>query len=66
MPQRGAYLDNEGWLCFANGKTSEKLFNKSEIKIPGMHNVENYLAAISAVWGEVSAEKMLETAKTFG
>ncbi len=66
VPQRGAYLDNEGWLCFANGKTSEKLFNKSEIKIPGMHNVENYLAAISAVRGEVSAEKMLETAKTFG
>ena len=24
--------------------------------IPGMHNVENYLAAINAVWGTVSVE----------
>ena len=38
----------------------------SDIKIPGMHNVENYLAAISAVWGLVSAETIKSVAKTFG
>ena len=27
-----------------------------DIKIPGMHKVENYLAAISAVWGMVDIE----------
>jgi UDP-N-acetylmuramoylalanine--D-glutamate ligase len=31
-----------------------------------MHNVENYLAAISAVWGLVDAETMVAVAKTFG
>lgn len=40
--------------------------NIHDIKIPGMHNVENYLAAISAVWGLVDAETMTAVAKTFG
>ena len=40
--------------------------NIHDIKIPGMHNVENYLAAISAVWGLVDAETMAAVAKTFG
>ena len=37
-----------------------------DIKIPGMHNVENYLAAISAVWGMVDIETIKAVAKTFG
>ena len=37
-----------------------------DIKIPGMHNVENYLAAISAVWGIVDVPTMVQVAKTFG
>ena len=40
--------------------------NIHDIKIPGMHNVENYLAAISAVWGLVDTETMTAVAKTFG
>lgn len=40
--------------------------NIHDIKIPGMHNVENYLAAISAVWGLVDTETMAAVAKTFG
>ncbi|MFR2342500.1 MAG: glutamate ligase domain-containing protein [Ruminococcus sp.] len=32
----------------------------------GIHNVENYLAAISAVWGEVSTDVIVQVAKTFG
>ena len=31
-----------------------------------MHNVDNYLTAISAVWGEVSIESIVNTAMTFG
>ena len=37
-----------------------------DIKIPGMHNVENYLAAISAVWGIVDVDTIVSVAKTFG
>ena len=38
----------------------------SEIKIPGLHNIENYLAAISAVWGLVDVSTIVKVAKTFG
>ncbi len=36
------------------------------IKIPGMHNVENYMAAIGAVEGLVTDDVILKVAKTFG
>ena len=39
--------------------------HKDEIFIPGMHNVANYLAAISAVWGSVSVETIRRVARTF-
>lgn len=38
---------------------------ESDIRIPGKHNVENYLAAISAVWGDVSKEVIRTVAKEF-
>ncbi|MBQ8569468.1 MAG: UDP-N-acetylmuramoyl-L-alanine--D-glutamate ligase [Oscillospiraceae bacterium] len=66
VPAKGAFLDNDGMLCYTDGKTVEKIVHKSEIKIPGMHNVENYLTAIAAVYGTVSAEDIAETARNFG
>lgn len=64
--QRGAYADAEGVLYYSDGKETLRLMTKEDIKIPGWHNVENYLAAISAVWGEVSPETMLQVARSFG
>ena len=43
-----------------------EIFNIKDIKIPGMHNVENYMAAIAAVSGLVSKEVIVNVAKTFG
>ena len=60
-PERGVWCDGEA--IFVNG---ERLMAVSEIKIPGWHNVENYMAAIGAVWGEVSPEHILSVAKNFG
>ena len=45
---------------------SEEILNINDIKIPGMHNVENYMAAIAAVHGLVDAETIQEVAKEFG
>ncbi len=42
------------------------VLNINDIKIPGMHNVENYMAAIAAVSGLVSDDVIFETSKTFG
>jgi UDP-N-acetylmuramoylalanine--D-glutamate ligase len=66
VPERGSFLDNDGYLCFTDGKTTERVVHKDEIRIPGMHNVENYLTAISVVHGEVSNETIAEVARTFG
>ncbi len=61
IPDRGTYAKDGFIYC---GK--DKIMAESEIKIPGVHNVENYLAAIAAVWGEVSIDSIVAVAKTFG
>jgi len=38
----------------------------SDIRIPGRHNVENYMAAIGALWGLVSIETVQKIAREFG
>lgn len=43
-----------------------EILNIKDIKIPGMHNVENYMAAIAAVSGLVSKDVIENVAKTFG
>ncbi len=66
VPERGAYLDDEGYLCYNDNGKITRIVHKDEIRIPGIHNVENYLAAISALWGEVSVDTIIETAREFG
>ncbi|MBQ4155454.1 MAG: UDP-N-acetylmuramoyl-L-alanine--D-glutamate ligase [Clostridia bacterium] len=61
----GAYLDDEGYLVFNNGKEITRILHKDEIKIPGMHNVENYLTAIAITYGEVENSAIKEVANTF-
>ena len=64
--ETGAFLRDDGMLCYKeNGKITE-VVHKDDIKIPGVHNVDNYLTAISAVWGMVSIESIVKVAKNFG
>ncbi len=65
-PQRGTYLDDEGWLCFTDKGVTERIFHKDKIRIPGMHNVENYLAALAVLHGEISNETAEYVAGNFG
>ena len=58
----GAWLRGDGMIMV--GENAE-IMNAGEIRIPGNHNVENYLAAISAVWGEVGVDAIRRVAKTF-
>ena len=64
--EKGAYLDENGWLVYSDGEKIEKIVHKDDIKIPGMHNVENFLTAIALLYGEVKASDIAEVAKTFG
>ena len=47
------------------GQEKEKVMSVSDIFLPGVHNIENYMAAICAVWGEVRLENIAKIAKTF-
>lgn len=44
---------------------NEKIINTSNIRIPGEHNVENYLTAIAAVGNSVSTENIKKVATSF-
>ena len=44
----------------------EEILKTKDIKIPGKHNVENYMAAIGAVHGLVKKESINAVAKEFG
>lgn len=64
-PALGAYLGEDGVLYMNDRKGATAILPMDQIRIPGIHNVENYLAAISAVWGEVSRENIVSVAKSF-
>ena len=44
----------------------DAILKTADIKIPGRHNVENYMAAIGALYGIVSKESIQSVAKNFG
>jgi UDP-N-acetylmuramoylalanine--D-glutamate ligase len=62
----GAFLRDDGVLCYNNNGEIVEYLHMDEIKIRGIHNVENYLAAIAATFDFVSPESVCEVAKTFG
>ncbi|MCR5167485.1 MAG: UDP-N-acetylmuramoyl-L-alanine--D-glutamate ligase [Oscillospiraceae bacterium] len=66
VPERGAFLDGNGWLCYTDGSSVERIIHKDDIKIPGMHNVENYLAATAMVCSDAPLSAVAETAGSFG
>lgn len=62
----GTYLNDENILCYTDGKTTTELFSADDIKIPGVHNIENYLAAIAATYDFIKDKSVFrKTAKTF-
>ena len=52
----------DGIICVG----TDEILNISDIKIPGKHNVENYMTAIAAVYGLVNKETIEKVAKNFG
>ena len=66
IPECGSFLDENGWLCYNDRGCVTKVVHKNDIKIPGIHNVENFLTAIALTWGDVTLESIVDTAKEFG
>ena len=57
------------YVCIEDGvicRDGRKVLPVKDILIPGVHNIENYMAAIAVVEGLVSDETIRHVAKTFG
>ena len=66
--ERGAYLapGGETVIWMANEQGRRPVLPLADIRLPGVHNVENYMAAIAAVDGLVPDEVIRDFAKSFG
>lgn len=63
-PEEGVFLRGDTIVIRREG-TERRIMNIHDIRLPGMHNVENYLAAFAAVDNFVPDEAMRDFAKTF-
>jgi UDP-N-acetylmuramoylalanine--D-glutamate ligase len=65
-PEGDAVFLREDEVFHKCGEKLTRVMSRSDIKIPGNHNVENYMAAVAATWGEVSLSSVLDVARNFG
>ena len=64
-PENGVFLRGEDIIVRKNG-AERRLMTTADIKLPGVHNVENYMAAITAVDGLVPDDVIVKFAREFG
>lgn len=62
--EEGVYL-RDGAIWLTNGMGSREVLPVADIQIPGVHNIENYMAAIGAVDGLVPDKCVRAVAKRF-
>lgn len=61
----GVFLRGNAILCRKNNQ-ERQIMTTEDIRLPGVHNIENYMAAIAAVDGLVPDEVIREFARNFG
>ena len=66
IPNNGAYLSENGSIIMVNNGEQTEIMKASDIRLPGIHNVENYLTAISAVYDDVDRNNIVKVAREFG
>ena len=57
----GGFIDDAGYLTI----DGRQIVHQSEVALRGLHNLENLLAAFTAVEGDVSEEIMAKVAREF-
>ena len=63
--EHGAYLRKDNMLCSVFHGAETEIIPKDEIKLPGIHNAANYLAAICAVQGRAEVKSICAVARAF-
>ncbi len=61
----GVCLDEEGNIVFCKDGLMQPILPATEIRIPGVHNIENMMAAFAATENLVSPEIMRQVARNF-
>ena len=61
----GVFLRGTAVIARSNGQ-ERQVMDTGDIRLPGVHNIENYLAAIAAVDGLVPDDIIWDFARTFG
>ncbi len=61
----GAFLRDDGMLCMAENGVVTPFLAQKDVKLRGLHNIENLLAAAAAVWGRVPVEAIQKVGSTF-
>ena len=62
---KGIFL-RDGKIILSDGASEEVLLLASDIKIPGVHNIENYMTATALTYGIAEKDAVARVAKTFG
>lgn len=60
-----AVYEDGGYIVVDNGKDAARALAVSDIRIPGKHNVENFMTAIGLTWGDVPVSVYADVATRF-
>lgn len=63
---QGCWLNENNDIIVTENGVDTVVMNVADIRIPGVHNIENYMAAIAAVWGTTAPEAIRGFARAFG
>ena len=64
--ENGCWLDEQNNIIYSENGVNTPVMNAADIRIPGVHNIENYMAAIAAVWGTTPPDAIRSFARAFG
>ena len=63
--ETGVWIDENQDIIYSERGKNTKIINVSDIRLPGNHNLENYLAAIACVYGIMNEKDIEKVAKNF-
>jgi UDP-N-acetylmuramoylalanine--D-glutamate ligase len=66
QPVGNGVFVKDGVIKYAKGGKTQDILSEEDIRLPGKHNVENYMAAIAAVYDYASKEAIIDVARNFG
>ena len=60
------WLEGDAIYSYFPGEGTVEIMTRRDIKLPGLHNVANYMTAIAITHGATSLDRIREVARTFG